>query len=732
MCGQRRPSAAPKNHNPTSSPTAMNRILTTVAAGAFAAFSVLAQDDRDRNAPVAAVWHTDQTPAQISQLANGGWRVTDLEIESTSPWKFTVAAVQNAGSYQKAWWWAYDLTAAQLTSALTQYNARIVDIEPFDSNGSTRFAALLTSNTGAEQKAWLWGYDLTSAQVDAAVQQNNGRLVNFKRYTVAGQTRYAISLIANTGSDQRTWGYLYGASLATIQANMAANNNRIYNIERVGADSYDVILIRNNGIGHWYYVDQSAAAVTELLQQNVGRIIDIERRATLLGTRYDCVMLDNANTLERAVRAKFLEAPAAALGDYGFFLKEVNGPTLAQMRPDTQFEPASTMKTVYHAHAMKAVANGTASLSQTINKPLSCGVPGSNYTLQELLAQMMEYSDNEATLAISNHFGIPAIQATANALGMGNTSINFTIGCSGPSPESQLTLRDLSNLHEQVANGYLGAQRENFYSLMAENLLFPTGGTDSLDARINAEATLLGIPAAARNAFKSELRIAYKPGGIGWTTPGPWTFYFAEGGWMSVPFRSANGLDISKEYTFGVFNYRFTGAENEVAGRDAMADAELELVWDRVKSALATWVHYTPAALSYFGPSGCAGSNGTPFHNTTGSGEIGEPMSFTVSSIPSPTLALLLLGFQTVSYNGVPLPLDLGIVGAPGCVLRHDAAITEAIFASGSAARVLMLPNDPGMIGADVYSQFLVADAPANTFGWTISNARKLTIGGWR
>jgi hypothetical protein len=36
------------------------------------------------------------------------------------------------------------------------------------------------------------------------------------------------------------------------------------------------------------------------------------------------------------------------------------------------------------------------------------------------------------------------------------------------------------------------------------------------------------------------------------------------------------------------------------------------------------------------------------------------------------------------------------------------------------------------MIGADVYSQFLIADAPANTFGWTISNTRKLTIGGWR
>lgn len=710
----------------------MHRLTSCLLALVAAAGSLFAQDDRDRTTPVAAQWLTGQTPTQIGQLANNGWRVTDLEVESTSPWTFTVAAVQNTGAYAKGWWWAFDVTPTQLSAALTQNNARLVDLEPYDSNGSTRFAALMISNTGSDQKTWQWGFDLTQVQVDIAVQQFNGRLTSLKRYTVGGQTRFAFAMIANTGADQRSWGYLYGATSAQINANLATFGNRVYGLERTGTDSFDVILIASQAVASWWYYDITSTQLNGFLQQGIGRIIDVERRATLLGTRYDVAMIDNANTLERRARGAFLAAPTAALGDHGFFLKEVNGPVLAQMRPDTQFEPASTMKTVYHAHAMKAVANGTASLSQLINKPVSCGVPGANVSLGSLLAQMMEVSDNMATLAISNHFGIPQIQATANALGMASTSINFTIGCSGPSPENQLTLRDVSTLHEQVANGYLGAQRDAFYGFMAEGLGFPSWGLDSLNDRIDAEAATLGLPAAARIAFKQDLRIVYKPGGVGWTGPGPYTCYFAEAGWMSVPFRGAGGVDLSKEYTFGVFNCRFTGTANEAPGSEAMAAAELELVWDRVRAALATWTSYTPGQLLTLGSAGCAGTAGTPVHLTYGTGEIGDDVQFTCSNLPSSTVALLMLGFSDQSWNGVPLPLDLAVVGAPGCLLRQDGAITEAIVASGSTQRSITLPNTPSIIGANLYSQFLVADAPANALGWTISNARKLVVGGWQ
>ena len=94
-----------------------------------------AQDDRDRTTKTAAIWQTNVTPAEMQTLINQGWRFTDLEIESTTNWEFTVSAVPNSGSYAKSWWWVYGVTTAQLSTTISQNNARIVDIESYDVNG---------------------------------------------------------------------------------------------------------------------------------------------------------------------------------------------------------------------------------------------------------------------------------------------------------------------------------------------------------------------------------------------------------------------------------------------------------------------------------------------------------------------------------------------------------------------------------------------------------------------
>lgn len=693
-----------------------------------------AQDDRDRTTKTGAIWAHDQSPAELTNLYNAGWRFTDIEIESTSPFEFTVSAVQNTGSYAKTWWYYIGVTAAQLSTAINNDNARIVDIETYVDAGVVKYVAILVSNTGTDAKAWWWYTNQTSAQVTSNVNNNNGRLVCFDRYSNGGVDRWTTVMISNTGGDQRNWGYLFGASSAALANNINQNGNRLYGIERVAADSYDAILMQTNVTGWWYAFDQTSAQVTELLQQVVGRLVDVERHATLSGTRYNVVVLDNTNALERTARQAFYSAAPGALGDYGFFLKEVNGAVLAEMRADTVFEPASTMKTLYHVHAMRRVMLGTSSLTQQINKPLSCGTPGSNQTLSLTLREMMEVSDNMSTLAVSNHYGLNNIENTAAALGMTSTEINFTIGCEAPTPgvaENELTLRDLTRLHEQVCNGYLGNQRDNFYDLMQESLSFPSWGTENLSTRINTEALALGLPNAVRDAFKDALRIAYKPGGIGWNPSGTWHYYFAEGGWMSVPFKNASGVITPREYTFGVFNYDF--ATQEVSGRNAMCDAELELVWNRVKAAMATWDNYVSGQITTLIGAGCAGSTGTPTHAATGTPDIGGSVSYNLTNAPGATLCIAAFGFDNQSWNGQPLPFNLGVVGAPGCQLRIDAAITLAgvATAGGNKATVVAFPNDPSLVGARLYSQYLVYDPPANAFDWTITNAVRTTLGGW-
>lgn len=711
----------------------MTRLVLALLAATAALLP--AQDDRDRTTPVGAIWLPDQSSAELTNLVNAGWRFTDIEIESTSPFEFTVSAVQNTGSYAKGWWYLVGSTYAQLNTFINTNNARIVDIETYDDAGTIRHVAILVSNTGADAKTWWWYTNQTSTQVQNNVNNNNGRLVCFDRYTTGGNDRWSTVMISNTGADARSWGYFFGASTAAINANLTQFGNRIYGTERVATDSFDVIVMQNNVSSWWYYYDQSAASVTELLQQNLGRLVDVERHVTLGGTRYTVVMLDNANSLERTVRNTFNTALAGALGDHGFYLKEVNGPILAEMRADTVFEPASTMKTLYHAYAMRRVHLGQAFLGQQINKPTTCGVPGSNQTLSLTLSEMMEVSDNMSTLAVSNHFGLSNIDNSAAAFGMTSTNCNYTIGCVGPTPgsiENQLTLRDLTALHETVCNGYLGNYRDNFYALMQESLGFPSWGTDSLSARINAEALVLGLPNAVRDAFKAELQIAYKPGGVGMTVSGQTHYYFAEGGWMSVPFKNASGVVQPREYTFGVFNYDF--AVQEVSGRNAMCDAELDLVWGRIKAAMATWDNHVNGSIVTIIGAGCAGSSGTPTHAATGTPEIGATVNYNLANAPAFTLGITAFGFDAVSWNGQPLPFNLAPVGAPGCLLRINALILDSGLTTmaGTRSHPITFPNTTSLIGNQLFSQYLVYDPPANAFDFTITNAVRTTLGGWQ
>ena len=279
-------------------------------------------------------------------------------------------------------------------------------------------------------------------------------------------------------------------------------------------------------------------------------------------------------------------------------------------------------------------------------------------------------------------------------------------------------------------NGYLGSQRDTFYDLMAESLSFPTWGTADLDDRINAQAIALGLPAEVRDAFKSALQIAYKPGGIGWNT-GTQHYYFAEGGWMRVPFKNASGVLQPREYTFGVFNYDF--AVQEISGRNAMCDAELALVWDRIAAAMATWDNLVPGNVTSLPGAGCPGSNGTPVHSASGLVQIGSQVNYRLVNTPPSALCVVGFGFDNVDWEGNALPYNMAPLGAPGCLLRIDPNVTANVgaTAAGVVNVPLLFPENTSLIGVQLWSQFLVLDPPVNAWGVTLSNAVRTTIGGW-
>jgi hypothetical protein len=90
-----------------------------------------------------------------------------------------------------------------------------------------------------------------------------------------------------------------------------------------------------------------------------------------------------------------------------------------------------------------------------------------------------------------------------------------------------------------------------------------------------------------------------------------------------------------------------------------------------------------------------------------------------------------MLGAARTQRNGVPLPIDLTVVGMPGCSLLQSGEIVGFRLAdgSGTAAFQLPIPPAPALLGFDVFTQSFVLDAGANPPGWLASAAIALTIG---
>lgn len=94
--------------------------------------------------------------------------------------------------------------------------------------------------------------------------------------------------------------------------------------------------------------------------------------------------------------------------------------------------------------------------------------------------------------------------------------------------------------------------------------------------------------------------------------------------------------------------------------------------------------------------------------------------------------ALLLLGASNTQWGGIPLPFDLGLIGAPGCSLlvSTDIQLLTVTDPNGAAALRLALPTSRRFIGGTLYFQWVVVDPTANLAGLLTSRGLAATVGG--
>ncbi|MFM1872065.1 MAG: hypothetical protein RL398_1487 [Planctomycetota bacterium] len=696
-----------------------------------AAAQLVAQDVRELSTPVDHVTLTAVTSASITAKVNEGFRVTDIEYRGTNILLgnlYDAVLVKNTGSYATGWWWYTGLTSTQVGNNLNANNARLIDLEPYeDSNGNLRFACVMVDNTGSNAKAFWWYFGTTTANIGTQLSTNNARLVDLDDYTYNGITYYSAVMISNTGGDARSWWWYLNQTTAQVSSNLNANQAQIYDLERRSNGNWDVVMIRDPAPQAWYWWIDATRAELDLLVGNYGlRVIDIESYATLSGTRYAFVAINNSNALSSTISGLMR---GATDGSVGAWMQRINGSNVVDLNSTRIFEPASTMKTLHHVHAMRRVYLGAVSLGTVINvftnyssPTSSCPIDtgGINEMLQTSLRLMMENSDNARTQAIRTYFGEANLNATATALGMDDTESRHRLGCGAEAiaNPNRITLRDLHALHDAVAGGYLGSFRANFYDLMNNSI-----NDLSVASIMSTEGASLGLPSTTITTFRNLSELAHKGGNYSLNNGGPQYYQRAEFGYLALPAISGNQV-VMREYSFGAF---VNDASVDSGAADAIYQNALpEMFASVIRSAMQTWTNNL-AVVSSIG-AGC----GIPNQHTQsaiGLPRFGSSVTYRTINGFANSLEVLGIGFSTSSWNGISLPASVSPYGGfPGCQAYIAIAINEVGFsnASGTANFGISIPSSTGFLGFDYLTQGYSFSSQGS---FVTSNALRTTVG---
>ncbi|MFN6146882.1 MAG: PKD domain-containing protein [Planctomycetota bacterium] len=134
------------------------------------------------------------------------------------------------------------------------------------------------------------------------------------------------------------------------------------------------------------------------------------------------------------------------------------------------------------------------------------------------------------------------------------------------------------------------------------------------------------------------------------------------------------------------------------------------------------------AAYGWFG-NGCNGTLGMTSMPASAQPTLGGTLTVGLDNL-AVGLAVMVLGTSNTAGPLGPLPLDLGILGAPGCPLRVSVDATDTVVGAGTTATWnFTVPNALPLSGVKLYNQAAVLDPALNAFGFALSRAYGWILG---
>lgn len=136
------------------------------------------------------------------------------------------------------------------------------------------------------------------------------------------------------------------------------------------------------------------------------------------------------------------------------------------------------------------------------------------------------------------------------------------------------------------------------------------------------------------------------------------------------------------------------------------------------------------------GPPSCPPAHGLPLRVESATTQVlwGRPwLARALDAAPGAPVVLALGAADVGSWNGAPLPVDLGPAGAPGCYVSIDIVDTffELALGDGTATFAFSVPNQPALVGEMIRFQAAAFGPGLNALGVVTSQAKKVPVCGY-
>jgi hypothetical protein len=170
---------------------------------------------------------------------------------------------------------------ATIDTKLNQLNARVIDVEAF---GPDSFAVVWVDDSNPAYArspggSSSWTTNETFESLTAKINSQNRRPIDFERYTVNGQLRWAAAWVDNVGPAKKVWKWWLDVTPSYMDTLLKACQCRPVDVDPLGNGHYDVIMIPNTGVDSttwWWYPGLTQTQVDQYLSGNGARPVDLK------------------------------------------------------------------------------------------------------------------------------------------------------------------------------------------------------------------------------------------------------------------------------------------------------------------------------------------------------------------------------------------------------------------------------------------------------------------------